>query len=378
VAAKKWKIAKLYGMQETTFRTDPDATGAAYKFLKSMTDATWQPSADVVERPAMTGDLTRQPHVMGAKSGKLAFKLEMKGSGTAAGSAVAAIASESSPFLEACLGTVTRGTGVLTGVGSTTTSIVVTSSSNFSVGMLVSINGEARFVTAIPDGTHLTVDHALSGAPLTGVTVYASSRFTRANTGHKSMAFVAIRDGIEYTLLGCKGTVKLEGTTAKGTAVLHFELDVATWTATAKGSLPSTALAGVTAVKAPIVKGSPFALSGTTRLISGLDFDPGQSFVWQETTEDADAKSGFELVDAQPKGSFKSYYNSDQLSDFVAGNAKSIALTVGDQPTGWGIYVPALQYMSTALEDANGLVMESLPFSVNDNGGAPEYYICQF
>ncbi len=377
MSAKKWKLSRLYGMQETTFRTDPDADGSDYAFLKCMNDATWQPTADVVERPGQSGSLTRQPHIIGAKGGKLSFKLELKGSGTAAGSAVAAIASESSPFLEACLGSVSRGTGTTVGTGSTTTSIVVASTAGLSVGMMVSIGGESRFITAIADSTHLTV-RALAGAPSNGTVLYASSKFTRANSGHKSCAFVAIRDGIEYTLLGCYGTVKLEGATAKGTAVLAFDFEVSTWSVTTKASLPGTALAGVNAVRAPIVKGSPFALDGTTRLISGLDFDPGQSFTPQLTTEDADAKSGFELVDAQPKGSFKSYYNSDQLTDFLAGTSKSLALCVGDQPTGWGLYVPALQYGPPALENANGLVQEGIPFMVNDNGALAEYSICQF
>src|SRR4029079_6941396 len=111
MAAKKFGIQQLWVKDETTFVTDPDNTGALYKFVKTVGDAVWQVEAEVVERPGMTGTLTRQPHVIGPKGGKLSFKVEMKGSGTPAVDNVPAIASESSLFLESCIGSVFRGTG---------------------------------------------------------------------------------------------------------------------------------------------------------------------------------------------------------------------------------------------------------------------------
>lgn len=378
--ASKWKLAMLFALQESVFNTDPDATGATYKFLKDTGGATFQPTADIIERPGLTGNLTRQPHVIGAKGGKLSFKLEMKASGTPA-SGTPAVASESSPLLEACLGTVVRGTGSTTAAGTTTTALTVTSAAGFSKYMLISVNGEQRFITAIA-GSVLTMDRALvNGIPANGTQVYASSLFKRANSGHKSVSIVGYRDGIEYTFTGCYIKAKLDGISVKGTALISVEADVASWAATTKkaASLPAALPLGtVNAVKAPVVKGSTLSLSGTPRPISALAFDPGQMFTFVDTTSDADNKGGFELTDAKPVGSFKPYYNSDQMPDFYAGTSKSVAFASGDQTNGWGIYVPNLQYGQTAFENHNGVVAENVPFMVNDNGADPEYVLCQF
>jgi hypothetical protein len=376
----KWKLSKFFVAQEATFNLDPDATGAAYKFVKDTGGATFQPSVDIVERPGYTGSLTRQPHVIGPKGGKLQLKLELKASGTPAGGAPA-IASESSPLLEASLGTVVRGTGSTIAAGTTTSALTVTSAAGFSKYMLISVNGETRFITAIA-GSVLTLDRALvNGVPANGTTVYASSLFKRANTGHKSVSIVAYRDGVEYTFTGCYVKSKIAGISPKGTAIVEFDIEVGSWTATTKNAsaLPAALpLPAISAVKAPVVKGATLALSAAARTISALAFDPGQTFAFIETTSDVDNKGGMELTDSKPMGSFKPYYNSDQIPDLLAGTSKTLAFSAGDQTNGWGLYVPGMQYTDDKFENAGGLIAESINFAVNDNGVDPEYVICQF
>lgn len=378
MAAKKFKIAKVYVMPEAAFLTDPDATGAGYKHLKVLPDASWMPTADIIERPGLTNDLVSQQHVVGAKGGTLAFKMELKASGTPAASTIAAIAAEADQILKNGLGTVVRGTGAVTTAGSTTSTLKVASTAAFAKYMMVLVSGQIRFITSIPNGTDLVLDRALSGAPGAGVTIYASSLYKRANTGHVSLAFVVIRDGIEYTLLGCKVKVKLAGITARGTALLDVQVDVGTWTETTKASLPSSDLTGITAVKAPVIKGAEFAVAGVTEPVSSLEFDPGMTFEFQESTEGADNKSGFEAVDAQPQGVFNPYYAASRLADMLAGGTKSLAFACGDQTNGFGIYIPVAQYGQVGLEDRNGMVGQSVPFMVRDNGTDPEFVICTF
>lgn len=378
MAAKKWNISALWAMHEASYKTDPDADGSDYKHIKTI-GPTFQPTADVLERPGQINDLVRQDHVIGVKGGKISFKMEMKASGTAAGSATAAIASESSPILESVFGSVTRGTGRLTTTGSTTSAIEIATGggSSYVVGMMVEIAGEQRFVASLA-GDQLTLDRPLSGAPAGGVVVYASSMFRRANSGHKSLAFVAKRDGIEYTFLGCKVTsFKFEGINAKGTPLLSVEVDVGTWSVTTKSSLPATDLTGVTAVKAPVVKGSPVAIGGVLQTVHGIDLDPGHEFAFQDSTEDADGKAGIELVNAGPRGAVKGYYASAHLTDFAAGTASSLAFTCGDRTNGFGFFTK-IQWGQPQLTDKDGMVGEELPFFAVDNATLYELYVCQF
>lgn len=379
MAAKKWNIARLYAVHETVFLTDPDATGAAYKHIKTLPDMVFTPEVEVIERPGHTGDLVRQEHVLGSKGGKLSFKIEMKASGTPA--ATVAIASESSPFLEAHLGSVVRGTGTTiatAGGDGNPTAIKVTSAAGLSKYMMIEVENQTRFITAI-SGVDITLDRALSAIPATSAVVYASSLFKRANTAHKSMALVAFRDDVEYTFLGCSVTAcKLAGVNARGTALLEIEVMVGTFTRTTKASLPAANLTGVTAVKAPVVRGSPLAIEGVAELVSEMSFDPTMTIVFQESTAGADNKSGIEAVNAEPKGAIKPYYTVAHWTDFEAGTVRSVAFSAGDRTNGFGIYVPKAQYLQPALEDRNGMVGENIPFACVDNGTDAEYVICQF
>lgn len=392
MSAKKWKLSGLYASLESAFATDPSASGAAYKFIKCVSDLAFEPSYEIVERPGLIQDLSRQAHIIGAKNGTVTFKLEVKGSGTPASSAVVAIAAESDPILQAIFGTVARGTGDLVQAGSTASVLNVVDGTRFSKYMMVTVNVSAaqnwqpRFITGIAANA-LTLDRALSAVPANGNAVHASSKYSRANTGHQSLAFCAQRNGIEYTFLGCKiDSAKITGFTARGTAILDVTCSVTDWSATTKASLPAPVLAGITLVKGPVIKGSCFALGGTEELLFGLDFDFAHKFEFQDSTcalgtaQPDSVNAGLELVEAGPMGTIKSYYNAQHRTDFNAGNEIALAVTSLTQPgtiaNGWGIYCPKVQHAGAAFEEHNGMVGESLPFKVNDNGTDPEYVLC--
>lgn len=385
MTCKKWTIQQLWLAHEVNFGVDPDVTGALYKFVKTVGDVTFEPSAEVVERPGNTGTMTRQPHVIGVKTGKISGKLEMKGSGTPAVAGVPAIASESSPLIEACLGNVFRGTGTTVAAGSTDTiiNVAVGTGVNLRKGMFLHFAtgglGELAFVKSVV-GDVVTLDSALAAPPALAVVITASSVFTRTDSGHKTMAFVGTRDGVQFTFLGCPVKVKLDSITARGTAMLSFEADVADWSRTAKGALPaSLVLAGINAVKAPVVKAGIFMVDGVQRHIRAIEFDPGQEFTWQETAVTADtAKACAASVGSNPKGTFKPYYADENLDDFISGAEQSIAFGVGSTTNGWGIYAGKAQYTEVKPENAGGLYGESVPFACNDDGADAEYIISQF
>lgn len=388
MSQSKWKLNKLYGMLETTFGVDPSASGSLFLPLLCVEDMTFQPSVDVIERQAAVNDMARQPHVMGAKKGTLAFKLYLKASGTPATTATAAIAAEADPILQAAFGTVTRGSGSLVIAGSSTAVVNVTSGATFAVGMAVQVpiqdgTYRKRFVASIATNA-LTLDRVLPTAALTGSPIYASSRYTRANTGHSSMAFNATRHGIEYTFTGCKVSCKIAGIGARGSVMLEVTAEASDYAPTTKASLPSIIPAGITAVRAPAVKGAPFCINSVEEPAYSFEFDPGLKFAFVDSTMGGalaggdGVSNGVELTDSTPGGAIKSFYKGQHFTDFEAGNQVPISFMCGDQTNGWGIYIPLAQHTSIALENNGGMVGEGMAFMVNDNGTLPEYYLSVF
>lgn len=389
MAAKKMKLSALWGMKEGTFATDPDTDGSDYKFLKS-SEMSFTPEKEVIELAALVADITRLPHVMGAKGGKLSFKLELKGSGTAAIIATPAIAPESDAILETALGTVARGTGsTVVAAGSTTTVVNVTSAAGMSKYMMLIFNCGAtygyvpRFVASIATNA-VTLDRALPAVPANGAAVQASNKYTRANSGHGSMAFVAKHDDIEYTLLGCKiDSIKITTVEAGKVAMLDLSYSVTDWTATTKGSLPTAALSGITAISPPVVKGSCFAVDGVEEPIYSFDFDVGSKFEFQDSTcalgpAQPDAiNAGLEMVDADPSGTVKAYYAAAHMTDFAAGTERSLAFAAGaGSGNAWGFFSAKNQWQQPAFEDHKGMVGQTMQFKVNDNSTDPEYVLC--
>lgn len=392
MAALKWKLSRLYARCEVTFGTDPDSDGSDYTFIKTVGDVEFEPSQDVVERPGQVNDLSRQPHVIGQKSGKISFKMEVKGSGTAA-DGIPSVAAEADPILEAAFGTVARGTGSTITTGATTTSLPLTSAAGMSVGMMVIVDCGAngfvpRFITVIATNT-LTLDRALPSAPANSAKVIASTKYTRANSSHKSLALCVTRDSILYTFLGCKvDSLKISGITARGTAIFDVQCTASDWNTTAKGSLATPMAATNNIVKAPVIRAACFAVAGTEELIYGMDLDFGFEFAFQDATcalgvaQPYSANAGVEMIDAAPRGVVKSYYKSQHMTDFVAGTENSLSLATwagtvaANTANAWGVYIPKAQFGQVTLEEHDGMVGESLPFMVNDNGANNEIYFC--
>lgn len=397
----KWKLSALFAALETTFLTDPSSNGSGYSFVKALPDLAFHPMMDAVDRPGQHNALTRIPHVMGAKGGQLTLKHELKGSGTPAGTGVAAIAGECDILLQALFGTVTRGTGSLVvSAGSTTTVVNVTAASGagfskymtawFDCGATYGLVG--RTVISIAADA-LTLDRALPAVPANGANVYASSKYTRANTGHKSVAFVALRDTVQYTFLGCKiDSAKLAGISGRGTAILEWTFSVTDWSISAKASLPTIIpMPALSLVRAPVVKGSTFSVGATEELLQSLDLDFQHKFNYVDSTAGMgpanpdSVNSGIEIVDSEPTGTVKAYYKGQHLTDYIAGTENALSYqsqsAVGVAPStsignGFGLYIPKAQWMNPTNAEHNGIFGQDMSFKVDDNGTDPELALC--
>lgn len=388
MAAYKFEKGSFFVLQESSFGVDPDATGATYKHIKASVDAAYAPKQTVVERAGFIETMNRIPHVMGAQGGTVSFKTEVKGSGTAATST--ATDAESHELLEAFLGTATQGVGTtVNDASATTTSFTVASAAGLSKYMMVLVDcGStygyvARFITDIT-GSVITLNRALPAAPANSAVVQASTMYTRASTGHKSVAIVARRDGILYTFLGCKlDSLNITTVEANGVAMFEWTFSVTTWNNDAKASLPATVLTGKTATPPPVVKGACYAVDATEELIYSLGISFGLEFAFQDSTcaqgveNDDSINAGFTLTKAAPTAAIKSWYAASHMTDYAAGTERMLSFACGKGAgNAWGFIAAKCQLTDAAQENRNGQVGESLAAAINDNGADPEYALC--
>ena len=159
-----WRNALLLAKKETTEGT-ANSPGATDAILATGIQPSLQ--RDFHKRQYQ-GSVGVRAGVIGAQSGAgLAFQTELKGDGSTN-------SPEINELLENVFGLVSAGTGdnEINGGTSTTTSLVVDSSTNFTVGNMVMVETtdgsaayEAAMITAVPNGTTITISPALSFTP---------------------------------------------------------------------------------------------------------------------------------------------------------------------------------------------------------------------
>lgn len=119
----------------------------------------------------------------------------------------------------------------VSGGGSSTTVVDVSSAAGFAVGDLVLIGGEVRRITAVDTGStpdNITVAPALSAAPADTTEVFGSERFTPYDTGHVTHTILHLRDVQLLTLIGCSFSFGLTATYG-GLTQMQVEFDANDW-----------------------------------------------------------------------------------------------------------------------------------------------------
>ena len=312
---------------EGTFATAASSAYSAYVDVPAE-GIEWTPAQEFLDRAVQTRTLGA--HVAGkagAKGGKVKFRTGIPGCSTSGASGVQVVAQPwLDELMQACGYAKDADTGgVVTGSGSTTTSIDMTDSSGISVGSLVMINGEVRMVTANSANT-LTITPALTGAPAAADVVYAGANYTTSDGDPGTITLVAKGDGYLYRFLGCKGVVKLVEDDARKRPMLEFEFDADTFDTTEpSGSFPSRVLSN----HIPSVVGSPFYWGSTKTVISGFAFDAGREMGPKLSTQGTNGRAGWIIKDEKPTMGFKPYYASAYATDFAAETARSVLAQIG-------------------------------------------------
>lgn len=225
------------------------------------------------------------------------FKLEIPGMVTSSVDGTAAPEDRWSKFLQA-IGSRSAAVGeAVTGAGSTTTQIDVTSAATFAVGDYVLINNQVRRVTAVDTGAtpdNITVSPALSAAPANADLLYLPEVWTPADTGHRSHTILHFTDDRLVELLGCIFSMKLSGEFG-GLVMLDVEFDSDGFSVT-----DAQALDGSQVNKGPVVfVTTGAAYFGTTALgVNNFEFDLGHG---RQEMRDTNAGLRFDIRSREGK-----------------------------------------------------------------------------
>lgn len=370
MANEKSIVKALCADRETTFSTVDSGAYSAYTRIP-MEDGKWEPGEDYFERLVQTNALgVKHAGVIGGKGGKLTFKVGAPGLSVAAASTVTAVANPAiSEIIRSCGWSETLDTGtVVTGAGSTTTVIDVTSAAAITVGSMVMINGEARVVTArdtaaTPD--NITVSPALSTTPAAAVVVYGAANYVLSDADPGTVGFVWKADGFAYRLKGCKGTMKVPDTNARDRVILEFEFMVDTWDNTEpSGTFPTIA---------PV--DNIIALAGTCNLATTatptalVGFDPGMTLQPRLSTTGTNGRAGWAIADAKPMVKLRPYFSTSFRTDFEARTERELVAQFGSTATR-AMAVHATKAQITAYPgetDSNGVVAHDLALALNDS-----------
>ncbi len=203
-----------------TTSTMSGTPGSGDTFIVVGTLAASGVSVDIGTENLTRDDLHRQTldpasSLKGLQTATVSFDAEVIGLETTLGSGATPALDRYSQLFR-LLGTRDTVVGTtVTGTGSTTTVLEVTSAATFTAGDYVMVNGEVRKVVkalTAPTPDTLEVTPALSTEPENNDVVYGSERFTPYDTGHPSATFMVLVDDQLRVVKGAVITAGISGT----------------------------------------------------------------------------------------------------------------------------------------------------------------------
>lgn len=336
--------------------------------------------ADSVSISAETEDLPRDfarltldapSAVKGLTKASGSFGLELPGLVTTLGNGATPALDRWSQLLE-LLGTrrAVAGTTV-SGGGSSTTVVDVTSAASFAVGDLVMIGGEVRRITAIntaatPD--NITITPALSAAPADTTVVYQSETITPYDTGHGTATLLWIEDDRLVVVQGAVLNFKMAaqfGQKLAGSVEFDGEWATSQWS-------DGSTLGGYQADKSPI----PFVAGeihfGTTKLnVNNFEFDLGH-----DRQELRDTSAGIRFFTraraAQSKVVFRYTAKTPKTTWENAGTQARLLATIGNAAGSAVGVTHDAQVLSAADSDVNKTAYWDVMFRAYDDQDAAD------
>lgn len=324
------------------------------------------------------GRIGTGPGVLGAQTSPgLSFQAEIKGDGTTNTCELDAILTSGFGSVVAGTGDTTIGAG---GAGSTT-NLLVTSSTNFTVGNMVmteltSGGGyEVAMVTAIPDGTHVTVSPALSGTPAAGVLIKEMRTHQvlvppgSVNSVTADVFYNADSGASQFDrLVGARFNCKWDSPRAGSIPLLTFDGIGWNWTQSTAGTRPTPTFDTASPKAALATK---LKVGGTLTDAFDISWDLGAKLVGRlsQNSPQGNGIIGTPVIDIAPSGSFTihpAHTSVAQFTGWTGETAISLLQQNGNALFGtvaW--YCPAAQRTEVTRGDDSGVGTNVVKWQAN-------------
>ena len=367
-----WRNATLYARKESTEGTAlaPDGT---YAILAR--DLAPNLQRDFHERK-YPGSYGKRAGVIGAQTAPgLGFVTELKGNGSNN-------TPEIDELLENAFGAVSAGgASTTTTSGSTTTTINVTSSTGFTVGNMVNIQltsggvFEMAMITAVPNGTSLTVSPALTAAPDASTTVDEARTYqlvippSGVNSLTMDVFYNSDSGASQYDrFVGCHcSSLKMSSPRAGSIPMWAWEFLAWNWTQAVNGTRYASTAYDTTSPKPGLA--SKFKIAGTLTDIHDLELDLGLVCSPKFSQNSTLGIYGTPIVDANPTVSFKlhpAHTSVAQFTGWTAETAVSLIQQFGNSRFNtWAWYAPSATRTSVGRGDDAGVHTNEIVFDCN-------------
>jgi len=312
----------------------------------------------------------------------ISFQAEIKGDGSTNTCEVDAL-------LTACFGSVAAGTASneINGGTSTSTSLVVDDSTGFTVGNMIMVETsdgsaafEAAWISAVPNGTTITIEPALSFTPADNADVkeMRTYQILLPPAGVNSCTLEVWHNadggaGQADKLVGCRGNVKYDSPRAGSIPMLSFDLQAWSWSQVTDGTRP-TPTYDTAAPKAAL--SSKFKIGGTLTNAFDIGWDLGAVLSPKISQNSSTGIYGMPHVDYKPNGSFKVHEVHSSIAHFTAwtaGTTTTLFQQLGTALFGtvaW--YAPRAQRREVARGDDGGVGTTEVQFdALTQNDGSP-------
>ncbi len=326
------------------------SAGDVYLIRKAI-DAT-DISAGVVEEYIPRGtnrvNFSKGDGVVGPRSGTFGFSLPIRPSGSLAASGSTCEQSNVGGLLEACGLEETKTQSHTATSGSTTTSVVISGSSNLpSIGQMLIHNGNATFITAITassSNTALTVSPALPVAPASSDVIHLTRMYSTTTDGDLYGVTLEYEvDSVRHTITGAMGNVTLNDGAAP---TMSFEFQIDQWIRNIQASAASF-VRGYSTV-APILAQDRLAyLDGTGADIGGLTATPGTEVAPKSVqgSQGINGRVGFQITNVVPGATFNTLLDAQGSSipedgRFLKRTANDFAVVFGSHGATFAVRLP--------------------------------------
>jgi hypothetical protein len=277
--------------------------------------------------------------IMGLRKAKLSLATFLRGTGTAAGNAVAALGYANlveGQLMRNALGGESLGTGTtINDASATASSFTVASAAGLAEGQAIMIGGEASVIDDIT-GSVVTLRRALSAAPADTTPVYASATYypVEALSGGTLQLQCMGAETDYWRLLGGQAAVKFANLGIGQLPQAQYEITGADWAAYTGGSIDADSYSNETN-PSPIGFSSSLYVqdfgTATRNLVnfSSITIDPGLSFESLASGSGVQGVQAYRRQTVKPLIEFVTEYSDDWRDDFEAQTAKYLHLQIG-------------------------------------------------